>query len=299
MANEISNLPNSFLQFSTSARPSTCLEYSGVKLPIMRANDILFQLRINATSTGYLDTLNIYLVKDSYAVGETITATDIIATLTDNYAVISGSDYVYYVHDAACSSAKLEDATYPPEDGACVFLVIAIASSKAVVATCDQIFFYNPDTCWTKIVRYRCNDNSFGFFYEEADADLSPAKFYNSVRLNITLQNPVPLTERTGFRKSDGAFLTLASTKEKQYDIDTDYFDDHTHTCLDAAIDHDVLYLSSDQVAGCDYSDYEFHHPEGDVYTIDWQDKPGQHLGVAKAAFKLKSTPYYSENNNC
>jgi hypothetical protein len=238
-----------------------------------------------------------------------VAAGDILWGTGRAYALISGDDYILFMPgevQASCTSSKLGPGgglVNTADPGECVRLVICVDSTKVIVAIADPVFYYEPDTCWTKRISYRCPDNSFGFFYEEADAKLilsnASYRYYNRIRLPITLQNPTPQTARTGFRKSDGSFLTLASTKDKQWDVDTDYFDDHTHTCLDAAIDHDLVYITDDQVVGCDYSDYEFHHPEGDNYTIDWQDQPGNHLGVAKASFKLKTTPYYSENNNC
>ncbi len=310
MANDIVNLPNSFIQFRTTGRTSTCNDYDGVRLPIYRRNDIGFMLRVNSTSTAYLDSLSYMLIIGDYAVGDTVSNSDIIVELYKFRALISGTDYVALCHSGAsndcvdnCLGEGCGLAVATADPGQCIHLVMLVTTTKEIVAIADPIFYYEPDLCWTKVVKYRCADNAYGFFYEEADTATNAAysgdDYYNVIRLPITLQNPIPATQKTGFRKSDGEFLTLSAVKEKVWSVETDYLDDHLHTCLDAAIDHDELYVYDDQIAGCDYSDYEFFHPEDDQYNIDWQDKPGQHLGVAKASFKLKSNPYYSTNNNC
>ncbi len=301
MANEIINLPNSFIRWCDSRRPGSCEDYNGVVLPYKTYTDYGFMLEIDDTTTVYLDTLVFLFITGTYAEGAIVDAGDVVGFRTLQYAVISGTNYAAWSVDSICNPSDV--GTPPtmssPAEGECVSLVLAIESTREIVCQSLQKFVYKSDTCWTNLVRYRCADNSYGFFYEEADAVVANHLYFNSIRLPITLHSPTPATEKMGFRKSDGSYVTLAATKEKIWSVDTDWFDDHLHQCLDAAIDHDKLYIKDTVASDCDYDDYEFFHPEGDAYDIDWQEQPGQHLGIAKASFKLKTNPYYSQTSNC
>lgn len=299
MANDISNLPNSFIQWCDSERPSSCSDYNGVMLPMHNAGDVQWMVRVNDTSDVYLNTLTCYIIKGDYAAGQTLSASDIITEQGPARCVITGSDWLLFYNDPVCEGGELNGYLYPPDPQECVFLALTVSATKEIVCISQQRFYYEPDTCWTHIIRYRCSENSYGFFYEEADAELADFAYYNQIRLPLTLMAPTPVTKKTGFRKSDGSYVTLSASKSKQWTIDAGYMDDHLHQCLDAAIDSDEVFIASDVISGCDYSDYQMYHPEDDNYTIDWQDRPGQHLGVAKASFKMLTTPYYSDNNNC
>lgn len=299
MANDIENLPNSFIQFCEARLPETCNDYSDVKLPIYNAGDLQFMFRMNETDTAYLDSLAFCLIKGSYDEGDTVAETDIINGLNLDYAVIEGSDYVVFSVDETCSPSPLNEGTeHEPEEDECVTLVLVINESKLIICKCLQKFYFTSDLCWTQVIRYNCTDNSYGFFYEEANTELD-SQFFNQIRLPITLHSPKPITQKTGFVLSDGEYLTLAAKKEKLWSVQTDHFTDHLHQCLDAAIDHDRLFIFEDLISECAYDDNEFFHPEDDKYEVEWQEKPGQHLGVAQGTFKLKPSPYYSQNSNC
>jgi hypothetical protein len=299
MANKIINLPNSFIRWCDARRPESCEDYNGVVLPYYTYSDYCFMLEIDDTTTTYLDTLSFYFIKGQYSEGDVVDATDVVGFRTLQYAVISGSNYAVWTIDPVCNPGIYPAPTlYSLADGECVSLVLLVASTRTIVCKSLQSFVFKDDLCWTKVLRYHCADNSYGFYYEEANETVANNLYFNSIRLPITLHSPAPATEKTGFRKSDGNYVTLGATKEKVWSVDTDWMTDHMHQCLDAAIDHDIIYIV-DEVVSCEYGDYEFFHPEGDTYEIDWQEKPGQHLGIAKASFKLKTNPYFSQTSNC
>lgn len=292
MANEIGNIENSFLQFGVTL-PETCADYNGVMLPLYSANDIGCMVKILDTSEAYVEGLRFYIVRGSYNPGDVVSAGNIVAELsTFGSGLISGSDYLIWTYDNTCTGTPLSSSAYPPEDGECLRLAIMTMGNKVVLAMASQPFYYKEDTCFTNLVIYKCNENSFGFLYEIAGAD-----FFNQMRIPLTLINPKPLTEKSGFRKSDGRFITLSATKAKEWEVEIDMLSDPLHQALDCAIDHDILYISETVVADCEYQEY--YHDAGDKYDIDWKDGEGSYDGVAKARCKLKTNPYYSNNNNC
>lgn len=298
MANDIVNFPNSFIQFTTD--PVSCNEYNGDKLPINNVYDNFFMLRINSTDVTYLGGISFVYAKGDYAVGDTVEVTDIIKQFWLDSVLISGTDFLLYLSSADCVNCPMAfgscgETEISPND--CITLAI-IDGANLVISAAIPKFYYVDDLCFTETVRYGCADNSYGFLYEEASAAIG-AQYYNQIRINIDKTSPSPITKKTGFELSDGSFRTLAASKQKEWQIETDYYTDHIHQCLDAAIDHDFLYIYQEFLADCDYTDFEYFHDQEDKYDIDWQEKPGQHLGVAKAKFKLKTNPYYSQNSNC
>lgn len=292
MANEIVNFDNSFIGFGDEA-PETCNDFNRVRLPIFAASDIGCMFKITNTTEVYVESLRIFIIRGTYAPAAIVPASAILKeVVTYGSALISGSDYLAWAYDDTCTETPLSEVTYPPTDGECLKIALLIDATKEMVATSAQEFYYKPDPCFTNLVIYKCNENSFGFLYETADET-----FYNQIRLPIALINPKPLTEKSGFRKSDGRFLTLSATKSKEWEVEVDMLTDHVHQCLDCAIDHDILYISENTVVDCEYQEY-YRDPD-DKYDIDWTDGEGVYLGVAKAKFKLRTNPYYSTNNNC
>lgn len=297
MANTIVNLPSSFIQWCESAAES-CNDYKERVLPIHDKTELQLMLRIDETTTTYLDTIGFYLIRGAAGVGDAFLATDVVHQLDYQYALVDTGDYAVVVLDESCTAGDLADTVYGAENYECIRLVLAIRSTRVIVCVSTQQFQYIPDTCWTQVIRYGCRDNSYGFLFKEVNTAIS-AVFYNQIRMPITLMAPRPVTEKDGFEESTGRFKTLQAKKSKEWDVDVDYLNEHQHMCLDAAIDHDELFIFENVIADCAYTSYQYHHDDRDKYDIDWQDKPGQHLGVAKAKFKLMTNPYYSTNNNC
>lgn len=291
MANEIENFENSFIRFAVDEE--TCFDYNEVRLPIKNANDIACMVKMTATTEGYVTGLRFYIIRGSYTVGALVPAASIVMeVVTFGSSDLGGGEFLLYTHDDTCEADPLSGSKYPPTEGECLRLAILTLGYKEMVAIADQEFYYKSDTCFTNLVIYKCNDDSFGFLYETAGAN-----FYNSIRLPIALINPRPATEKSGFRKSDGRFLTLSANKAKQWDCEIDVLTDHQHQCLDAAIDHDVFYISENLVDDCEYTEY-YREPD-DKYDIDWNDGEGTYDGIAKAKVVLHTNPYYSTNNNC
>lgn len=295
MAHEIINLPNNFIRWCESTEEESCNDYSAANLPIHTISDLQFMLRITATNTDYLDGRQFWIIKGDYDEGETVVVGDKLFQIAKQYTPLDDTNTNYLVIGL---NEDCMDTEITADDGECLRLVMLDGSTGAIVCSAIQRFKFTSDTCFTNIIRYGCADNAFGFYYEEASTLLG-SQFFNQIRVPITLQAPRPVTEKSGFRISSGRFKTLSASKAKQWDVETDYMSDYQHQCLDCAIDHDILYVSENVIEECDYSELEYYHKEDDKYEIAWNEKPGQHLGVAKAEFKLMKNPYYASNNNC
>lgn len=300
MANNIINIKNSFIQFCDAEQPESCGFYTQVSLPIHDENDLQFMIRIDDTDTDYLDGLGFYLIRGGHDEGDHFALTDVIHQFSFQYAQIDTGDYILAIIDESCGSGDLGETTYPAEIGECIKLVIARRGDREILCICHSKFHYIPESklCFTQVIRYGCTDNAFGFYYEEINTQIA-GTFYNQIRLPIDLHSPKPISTKKGFVTSTGRFITLSARKYKEWEVMTGPLTDALHQALDAAIDHDKLFLSQTIISGCDYSLKEFHHQEDDDYEIEWEEGPGQHIGVAPAKFKLVQTPYYSTNNNC
>ncbi len=297
MPYDITNFPNSFIQVCTEEEES-CNDYDGVVLPIHYVGDIAFAFLTSAVDLTDATDLTFAISRESFAAATTynpLGSYNVVGSIGGSTAAYDAL-FLKVVSDDLC--LELDLATLDVVDGECLYLVMYKLSTGEVVCTLPQKFNYKTDLCFTEVVKYRCADDAYGFPYSDLDT-MFGASYYNVIRLNLDITSPKPLTKKKGFRKSDGAYLTLAATKEKQWDVMTDWYTDHIHQCLDVAIDHDTVYIFQDAPAACSFTASEMYHPEDDKYDIDWQEKPGQHLGIAQAKFKMNTDPYYSQNSNC
>lgn len=149
------------------------------------------------------------------------------------------------------------------------------------VVKCSTCFQLIPNTCFTAVIKYRGNEDSFGFLYEQETA------FYNKIRLPILLNSPQPIVEETVFRLSDGSLKQLSARFQKEYEGSTDYLSEDWHFKLSIALKHDLVYLDDVQ-----------YLQEG-KYEIGWLNKPGTNVSGSPAKFKVRQTPYFQLNSNC
>ncbi len=150
----------------------------------------------------------------------------------------------------------------------------------------SNCFTYIDDTCFTTVIKYRSNENSFSLFYTGDTA------FHNAVRLPLFINNPQPVSDENVFRLSDGSKKTLFARFEKEYEGQTDYMDENFHFKLAIALKHDFVYL------GDDYGTVNQYIQEG-KYEIGWLNKPGTNYDSAPANFKVRTSPYFQVNSNC
>lgn len=305
---DIINFEHSFIQFCADPEEG-CSDFNNARLPIKYSSDVNFMVIIDNTTDIETNDLAFVLTERDVEVADILAASDIITTLPFDKSLISTGKYLMFTSNCYLPTS-ISGSAFAPEVGDCIFLALIVSSANRVICKASVVFEYITDTCFTHIVRYRCDDDAYDFEYEAANTYLAGTtgkKFFNTIRMKITIDKPMPQRNKKGFRLSDGSMLTLAADFKKEYSVNTDYFTDFLHTRLLIALEHDYLYLFEEPVAtggsvtcaNADYSDYEYHHPEDDDYDIDWQDKPGTNLGVAPAKFKLFKTPFYAQNTNC
>jgi len=154
------------------------------------------------------------------------------------------------------------------------------------LVACSNCFIYKADPCFTMVLKYRNNENAFGFEYE-LDTD-----FYNIVRVGLYIDMPQPLVNENVFRYSDGTHKMLSATFQKEYEGHVDWYDEQRHFAIAVALKHDILRMGNDD------SRLTAYVSEG-AYEIAWQNKPGHNFEQATAKFKVKETPFYEVNSNC
>jgi len=153
-----------------------------------------------------------------------------------------------------------------------------------------------PDKCFTSLIRYRNNENAFGFIYfiDNGSGGNLLAGQYNQFRLPFFLDKPQTKTTRQVYRKSDGNYVKLSAIMEKEYEAEVSWMTDDWHTGLAIALEHDDFEIYDDANAVWD----NYILSDGD-YSVDWKNEPGINLNVAPAKFKLKSMPFDNMNSNC
>lgn len=155
-----------------------------------------------------------------------------------------------------------------------------------VLKYCSNCLQYIPNTCFTTRIKYRCNEDSFGFVYDDTT-------FYNTVRLPFFLNNPQPKTEENIFRFSDGNYKRLTAKFEKEYEGHVGYISEDWHFKLSIALKHDDV-----QLLNHEDTTYKQVSQEG-IYDIGWKNRPGINIDSAPAEFKVKESPYFNVNSNC
>lgn len=296
----IINNPNSFIQFNgggsieidaeVGAIPcGACIPEGDPCLPIHALEDIAFQLRITGASEGFIDDIALGITINGCPVGP-VDVDDFIEERGGNrYELEDGSTVI--VFDFAVFEGPLPVLCDTLDDGDCITFVLFNISTQANYG-CSQCLIFRRDTCYTARVKYRCSENSFGFYYEEQILS-GYTQFFNRARLYLTINSPQFPSDREVFTLSDGTKLKLAEVIEEESDVLTEYYGKQWHRAMKVAISHDLFYVYDDLL-----ETYNELHGDTD-YDIDWVDSPGHYTGQGQAKFKLKTTPFYNENMNC
>lgn len=138
-------------------------------------------------------------------------------------------------------------------------------------------FEINNDTCFTEIVKYSNKESSASFDYSEG--------YFNQIRLPINLAYPQNKTKAESYRTSAGQIIKLAYTKTKEYELETDYANEHFHDCASVMLDSDIIQIGTSNYIG--NSDYE----------TEWIKEKGN-TNLAKGKSTLLLTPYDNQNPN-
>lgn len=162
-----------------------------------------------------------------------------------------------------------------------------VTNTATTLKYCSNCFKYIEETCYTSVLKYLCNENSFGFNYEDAT-------YYNLIRLPLYLDNPQPKTTRNTFRLSDGTYKKLSSVIEKEPQGNVGYMDEDQHFKMTMLLEHDHVYVKA-----ATESTFQKIITDEANYEIGWLNKPGTNINAAPASFKAKVDPYFQVNSNC
>lgn len=151
---------------------------------------------------------------------------------------------------------------------------------------CSNCLTYIDNICFTSLVKYRCNEDSFGFDYSEST-------YYNIVRLPFFINNPQPIETENVFRLSNGNYKTLSAVFEKEYEGHVGYMDEANHFRLAIATKHDAVRLKPQ--LELDFKIVFRSAP----YPIDWLNKPGTNINLAPSKVLKFRERYFQVNSNC
>jgi len=157
----------------------------------------------------------------------------------------------------------------------------AILDSEKKLIACSNLFHKEDDCCYITKIEYSNNEDSFGFTYPEGVT--------NMVSLPFFLHSPsYPTTEKI-YKQTNGIYKRLSADIEKEYECETDYFNEQIHDKLITALKHDIIIVTSNRLGITDQMTQQ-----GD-YNLNWNSKIEF---TAMAEFKLKKY-FNGKNSNC
>ena len=157
----------------------------------------------------------------------------------------------------------------------------AILDSEKNLIACSNLFHKEDDCCYITKIEYSNNEDSFGFTYPEGVT--------NMVSLPFFLHSPsYPTTEKI-YKQTNGVYKRLSADIEKEYECETDYFNEAIHDKLITALKHDNIIVTSNRLGIIDQMTQQ-----GD-YNLNWNSKIEF---TAMAEFKLKKY-FNGKNSNC
>lgn len=160
------------------------------------------------------------------------------------------------------------------------FTYVILDSSKDLIA-CSNLFHKETDCCYITKIEYSNNEDSFGFTY--------PTGITNMVSLPFFLHSPsYPTTEKI-YKQTNGVYKRLSADIEKEYECETDYFNEAIHDKLITALKHDIIIVTSNRLGTEDQMTQQ-----GD-YNLNWNSNIEF---TAMAEFKLKKY-FNGKNSNC
>jgi hypothetical protein len=138
-----------------------------------------------------------------------------------------------------------------------------------VLAISNKIMVVNTDSSNTVMVKYGDDNAVFGINY--------PANvgFTQQLRLDLRIWKGKTVEQGKSYRGTNGVYQNNNVIIDKQFEMQTDYFDDRTHLALIIASKHKYFYIDGKRYFR--NSDYDIEH----------NDEPGDTLQLAMAKATL------------
>jgi hypothetical protein len=296
---EVSNLTtstNSFVTFDGTIQDE-CNDSACFCLPAYSMDEINNQFQIDAEGLGWnkqdlIDILN----------GSPTTNTTFWAMICEDCTPPSSVDITDYHgalvnwQDAGSGNTSIASTiTWQsignsyfnslPKDHSFKICIIKRADDGAggfentLIGCSDQCFTKITDTCFTSLMYFSSNDDSFCFYYDATG-------YSNIIRLPIVLRNPQSKQTTKGYQKSNGTFVKLSERISKIFAFEVGNVDESTHDKIATMLAHDNVSITNDRF------DAETIYCEDD-YVVNWSEDV--------VAFNLvtASTKVYISKDSC
>lgn len=270
---------NSFIQ-QNSAPVLNCAEQVTMCLPVYAVTDIAFQIKYDSADYPLYKA---QLIKDGSVVGGAVTLIGVTTgTITALYCPSIAGMGFESLSFGDCFSIRIIGLR---KDGTTVVVFQSICLQKI------------DDPCFTSVLKYQCDENSFGFDYTTLfpvhPFPSFPETAWNIIRLPFYLTEPQYPVKRNVFIKSDGSRKKLSSRIEKTYQGLGGYMPKEWHEKLIVALENDYVLIENVN-AGTDIT--TAFSNEND-YKVDWIRF--LNYPTAPSEFQLFQTPFNNVNSNC
>ena len=267
-----------------------CMGDNNVCLPVIKDNDLVFQFSINTDTSGDADSVfatdlsNIQLIlldvsgSDLY----NFTATDSLNF--EKYR--TGPTQVTYLWRNPLTG--LTTGVHPlVECDQCFSFKISVTinfswtTETSVAIATSNCFIRKCGDCYTSVLEYYNADDYADYKY------CSITNPVNRIRLQLYVNQPRPMEDKSVYRKSNGAIKQTRSLITKEYIGWTENYPEDIHDKITVIFGHDNVNIES--------ANYTGGLSKSADYVINWTDT----ICKATATFKALATPYAIKNNNC
>src|SRR5262249_44199990 len=160
MAVTFSTPENCFIKFDEVAADDCKIPF-GLCIPINSMDDIDFQIIATPSPYEIFDE-DAYEIRMVASCGDTEFLKETPFSSPAKFADLSWVETDNGEHLAYLSKNDSLDLEALTGDLSCFRLVVVSISNDAILA-CSNCLVYLSDTCFTTVVKYRCDENSFGF----------------------------------------------------------------------------------------------------------------------------------------
>jgi len=262
---------------------------------------VLFDVGTSALLSGNADLeLVILEVGKKYLIRFTFTRTAGTLTLTANGGTVN-------TYAASGTYEELVDITSSDElhftggvtmDGILTaieiyeYITVEEALNEGVITSSDQFCSepFNVKTTHpcTKIIRWRNDENAFGFEY------VNFLTYYHYFRMNCKLGRPTYPVEQSNHEDSSAHNRILRAQVDKTLEMWTEHLPEYVHDAISMGIKHDDFeILDEDRSAS-----YVAYVSDPEDYEPNWEDDELP-LARVRTTMKLKTPSTAGENPNC
>lgn len=260
-----------------------------LSLPLFDITDIAFQIRFENTDEDFVSNVSLGLFVGCTPPNNPVTDADFIATFSMQYAENTDGSW-----QVAFSGVNEIDLCNLVDQNTGLIFVLFNSGLDQYITHSKQVFYSTCNVEFTRRVKYRCNENAFGFNYVD-DLNLPNGDFYNMVRIPINVHSPQYPKKSRGYLKGDGSYIKTFGYIAKEFTVDTDLRTALFHQAMAAALESDYFAIYDDGLRVYQQK----AHTEDNSYDIEYKNVPGFFADLGYGSFKFRSTPFNHINTNC